>query len=311
MFRLSAIVISLSLLLCLSFSVYGEVYSWKDKNGKMHFGDKKITGIQQQKLDLKVQKSKWKKYSIEVMDVDSVLTEKELERIKSDVNTVYHFFDKKLYFDIYKTVPVKIRLFKDRREYALYLSETYEHKGWHTRGVYFSKTNEIVVVLNEKQRWRTFWTIKHETSHAIVDSLTPFVPAWLNEGLAENMEVIGKNKRNFVLYPHNENQQYAYKANQGKTLNVKKFLSLNSSDLYALLKQPLSPIQAYTGELVRMLLSTKPGRSFFIRLIHDYKRGSRIYGSKLASEHYIGGLTVLQNDWNSWINRLKSQQINM
>ncbi len=299
-------------ILLLSPQTNSEIYSWKDENGKTHFSDKARKGRKSEQINLQIQESSWEKYIIEIIDIDNVLTKEETTQIQIDVNNIYQFFDKKLHFDIYKTVPVKIRLYKKKEDYLTYLSKKTNSNHKNSRGVYFRKTNEIILYLNPEERWRTLWTIKHETSHAIVDTLTPFVPAWLNEGLAENMECLSIDNNNFRLTPHNENHRNAQASNnKGKTLNVKMFLSLSSNDYYESMRQGKSPNQTYAGELTRMLLSTRTGKNFVSRLIHIYERGSRKYSSHLVKKHYIGGLSVLQNNWNTWIDRTNSQNINL
>ncbi|MES9852468.1 MAG: DUF4124 domain-containing protein [Candidatus Thiodiazotropha sp. L084R] len=304
--------ITLTSLLLLSLPAHSVIYSWKDENGKTHFGDRVIEGVDQKKVELKVQESTWKKFDININDVDNVLTNMEKMRINRDVNTVYQFFDKILYFDIYKTVPVKIRIYKSRKDYQRYITKDGNVRNTNSRGIYFPVTNEIVVYINPKQRWRTFWTIKHETSHAIVDTVTPFVPAWLNEGLAENMEAIGVKEKTYILYPHHENYNTISQAlTNGRKLNVKQLLSLSSTDFYKRHEHRDSPHQAFSGELIRMFLSSKQGKSFITRMMHIYERGSRSYSSNLVDKHYIGGLTILQFNWNDWISRKSSIQVNL
>jgi len=290
-----------------------EIYTWQDENGNTHFSDTKVEGRQQKQLDLKVQRSHWKKFQIDINDVDHVLTEQEKQQITEDVNNVYQFFDKHLYFSMYKTVPVKIRLYQTQQAYQRYLAQQYgEHNAKHSRGIYIRASNEIVLFVNPDERWRTFWTIKHETSHAIVDTVTPFVPAWLNEGLAENMEALSVEREKLVLKPHRENHALVARAQQqGQWLDVKDFLTLSSQRYYQQLQSGPSMNQANAGELVRLFLSTRPGKDFVIRLIHIYELGSRQYGAYIVDEHYIGGLTVLQNDWDRWVERQTSQQISL
>lgn len=287
-----------------------EIYSWKDANGKMHFGDRKLEGVNQKEVTVRSHKSSWKTFEIEINDVNGVLTSEEREQIKKDVNSVYQFYDKSLYFDIYKTVPVKIRLFEMKSDYEQYTSSKYQANGKHTRGIYFSSTNEIVVYLNVAERFRTFMTIKHETSHAIVDTLTPFIPSWLNEGLAENMEVVGVENGAFYLEPHKENyRSLSWFDKQERMLDVKRFLLLTSMKFRQQQRQGRSPNQTHAGELVRMFLSQKTGKSFITRLVHIYERGSNILSAIPADEYYIGGLRVMQDDWDRWVRRSRSVRV--
>tara|TARA_R110002072_G_C7894154_1_gene529043 strand:- start:469 stop:1476 length:1008 start_codon:yes stop_codon:yes gene_type:complete len=298
------VVLIFCLLLCFSFPVFSEIYSWKDEYGNTHFGDKVLEGTEQKKVDLKVQESEWEKYLIKVNDVDNILTDKELLQIRRDVGAVYQFFDEKLYFDIYKTIPISIRLYKTQESYNNYLESMGSKNKKGSRGIYLTRNNEVVVFINKKYRLRTFWTIKHEIAHAIVASLIPFVPAWLNEGLAENMESLEVMEGIFILHPHNENYRSASRRyRHGEILNLTEFLSVKSADYYKNMKDGQNSYQAYAGELVRMLLSSETGKSLMRRLIHTYKRGSRAYSSYLVDDLYVGGTALLQQKWDEWLIR--------
>lgn len=285
-----------------------QIYTWTDGSGKVHFSDKKRNDIEQQTVEVKSHKTDWKEFHIDIIDTNGVLSDKDQQMIQRDVKDVYRFFDSKLHFDIYKTVPVKIRIFGQQGDYSAYLADTYNYIDNKTRGTYFSRSNEIVVRMNTKERWRTFWTIKHETSHAIVDTLTPYLPRWLNEGLAENMESIGYSNENFFLYPHLENRRDILTANRkGKLVSIKELLTVKNAG-WSKQQAEHTTSQVQAGELVRMLLSTSPGQSFLVRLVHNYERGDRTFSYYFAEKNYLGGTQVLENDFNRWVkNRDKNK----
>jgi hypothetical protein len=311
-FRLLVIVF-VSLVIFHPYIVVAEIYTWQDEFGNTHFGDKQDKTLEQQAVNLAVTKSQWEKYNIEINDVDNVLTEDERQQIQQDVNSVYQFYDNTLYFDMYKTVPVKIRLYEKRRDYRRYLAQEYEQKNTrHSRGVYMFASNEIIIVLNEKERWRTFWTIKHETSHAILDKLVPLVPGWLNEGLAENAEALDYVNSKLVLNPHRENHTTMHHSSEkGLKVNLERFLSMSNKAFYQSLQTGGGINQAISGELVRLLLSTRTGRDFIVELIHNYERGNRQFSSIITQQQYVGGITVLQTDWDQWVTRTLSQKVSL
>lgn len=299
-------------LLIFSFSVNAQIYRWVDESGKVHYSDKKPEGAKQEEVHLKKHDSQWQQYVIEVNDVDNILTAEEKKRIEDDVNDVYRFFDEVLYFDIYKTVPVKIRLYETQNSYIRHLKSKGSTNIFNSRGVYYPASNEIILYLNPEERWRTFWTIKHETSHAIVDTLTPFVPRWLNEGIAENMEALGVSEKSFFLHPHHENFNSINKAyKNGTRFDIAEFLSLPSKDYDRHATSAGRFRQSFVGELVRMLLSSKSGKVFLNRLIHSYERGDRTFSTYLVDKHYLGGMIVMQNNWTRWVNRPGSTKLEL
>ncbi len=289
---------------------HSEIYSWKDKNGTMHYSDKKINGLEQKKLKLTLADPKNKNFTIKILDIDKVLSVKEKKQINKDVTAVYRFFDQFLIFAINKTIQIKIRIYKTQTDYKNYLAKNYHSKSPHTRGIYFANTNEIIAYVNPVERWRTFWTIKHEASHAIIQSLAPNTPAWLNEGLSENLESLTYQNKKLILEPHYENHHSAKSVNPGnEAFQVSQFLSMKSKLFYKNMQASNGTNQIYSGELVRMLLSNTTGKNFIAHLIKIYKNGRRTYSAPLAEKYYHGGLSVMQTDWNNWSKRATSQRI--
>ena len=289
--------------------VIAEIYSWRDENGTIHFTDRKIEGVGQSTITLDIKKPDWEKFRINITDIGAGITANERKRIEEDVKTIYRFFDNKLYFDIYKTIPVNVTVFGQRAKYERYIKPKTSSRN--TRGMYFPQNNEIVVYI-QKNREGTFRTIKHETSHAIIDTLTPFVPAWLNEGIAENMEILSTHEALFYLDPHVENYNSLIRYGQeGKLLNISEFISMKSPDWRNRNRASNYVLQVQAGEFVRLLMSSSSGQSFLTRLIHSYKRGDRRLASNVAKDHYIGGLFALENNWESWRRRRDDNRVRL
>lgn len=288
-----------------------EIYRWVDNKGKVHFSDRKQDDDSQTTVELSVPTSQWKPLDIQVDAPQANLSEAERLRITTDVNHVYRFFDQKLYFDIYKTVPVKIQIFQDEQSYNTYISSRSSAKYGRTSGMYFKKDNAIAVYMKD-DRELTFRTIKHETSHAIVDTLTPFVPTWLNEGLAENMEtLIAEGNQLFIEHHHNNfNAVKALEKMRG-LLGVREFFSLNSNDWTNKNRDGGYRLQVQSGELTRMLLASRPGLSFIVRLIHAYERGDRTIAAYVVEKEYTGGIVVLELNWFRWLERTQLPKISL
>lgn len=291
---------------------HAKIYSWTDKSGKVHYGDRKVNNVEQTQVEVKTSTSKWQQYNINVIDVDRVLTDVEKATIQKDVNWVYRFYKQVMYFDMHKTIPISIRLFQTKEDYGKYRVSVGYSDGKKSWGVFLPARNEIVLYLNTRKRALTFNTIKHEVSHAILENTAGFVPAWLDEGMAENIEYLQLQGSQFSILPHWGNHWAVHwDAKKGVTINLKELLSLKSSSFRSQNKEKGNTNQEVAGELVRMLLSSRPGRNFLGRIVHKYKRGDRTYARYMVDEHYTGGLVVLQNNWNRWARREKSGRINL
>ncbi|MCW8876546.1 MAG: DUF4124 domain-containing protein [Kangiellaceae bacterium] len=280
----------------------GEIYRWVDENGKVHYSDKKVEGINQSEVELNLKKSSWTGFDIEVNVFDTNLPAEDIERIETDVNNVYRFYDRVLYFDIYKTVPVRITVLANKRKYDEYTKTKFGAKfGYSTVGMYSHRFNEIAIYVR-KSKEGFFRTIKHEASHAIVASLVPFIPKWLNEGIAENMETVYLEGDRLAVAHHSGNYRKVSHSDS-RVKQVKAFLSMPSRNWNKQNASSSSMAYAQAGEMVRLFLSSQHGLSFITRLIHAYKRGDKRFASVIAGEHYVGGLQVMQNHWDVWRER--------
>jgi len=289
------------LLLC--STVNAEIYRWVDGKGRLHFGDKPKTqlpgGAKQEKVELDITPSSWQRFDIKISMFDMELSEAELLRIQKDVNNVYQFYDRVMYFDFYKTVPVSISIYKDKDAYVAYLQGVLGGSvASSSRGVFIGKTNEIVVYMRESRNG-TLETIKHETSHAIIASIAPNTPGWLNEGLAEQMEKIDRKDGALVVYRHAENRKRLQ--DRSNMLSLRKMLDLKSTDWRKANLSSNAYLQAHAGELLYFLLSATPRKSFVSRILQEYKRGNDIRSLYLVRDNYIGDIGGMETGWELWL----------
>ncbi len=289
--------------LCGSFAG-AEIYQWTDEQGRVHFGDRKLESVKQVALDVKTAHSQWQPYAIAIETIDVELSAAERARIEADVNNVYRFFDSVLFFDMYKTVPVKIRIYPDARAYQAYLAQVVSGPLPPSRGVYLSRSNEIAVYI-QPDRAATFETIKHETSHAIVDTIAPFTTAWLNEGLAEQMETLELENDRLAIGRNRENQYFVQQlsAEAHGLIGLEKLFALPSDEWRRHHSNTGIPLYCQTGELVYFLLNSAPGRNFIVRLLHRYERGTRELSAQLVDQDYTGGIPAMQGAWNHWLSQ--------
>jgi uncharacterized protein DUF4124 len=279
-------------------SVQAKIYRWVDESGKVHFSDKKSKKYDQTTVKPNIHKSTWKRFDISVNLVDVKLSQDEVERIQRDVNNVYQFYDQIMFFDFYKTVPVKIHIESNRNNYYQHLRQLLGREPSPSNGMYIRKGHQIVVYIRE-DRNGTLETIKHEANHAIIDSIVPSTPTWLNEGLAEQMETLVADGETLVIHRHPANSQQVNR--QQNLLSLRQLLDLQNGEWRKLSAKSNFILQAQSGELVYFLLSSNTGRSFISRVLHEYKRGSRKRSLYLVNENYVGDILGMEINWQRWL----------
>ncbi|KZZ46112.1 MAG: DUF4124 domain-containing protein [Saccharospirillaceae bacterium] len=295
------------------FSVFSqaEIYKWVDENGKIHFGDKprQQKAVNAQKVQIQTSPSSWQPLNIQVLyrgSLEHTLTnehELDRQRIQREVNWVYRFYDEILYFDFYKKVPVKINVLRDMQEYHDYVFKISGFSAKNSLGVYLPSLHEIAVFIHPEKldgKEGTYRTIKHEASHAIIGSLAELIPAWLNEGMAEQMEYMTHQDGKFIIPHHKRNRRSVLRSRQ-RLMAVDRFIEIDSRRWRKAQANGV-PTQGVAGQLVYLSLSKSYGRSFITRLLQDYKRGERKRSFYLLDEHYIGGTSAFKLHWQTWLN---------
>lgn len=284
-------------------SSYAEIYKWVDEDGKVHFGDRKDHSVEQEVVNVKPGASKWSRFDIRIRAVDVELSDEESQQIVDGVNNVYEFFDRVMSFDMYRTVPVNILIFKDRAEYQNYLVRKNRGLAVASYGLYIPSEHQIAVYVREN-RSLTFKTIKHEVSHAVVDTIVPYAPAWLNEGLAEQMEMLESDESGLYFERHQENRWVVAQAReQGRLTDIDQFLKLSSDKWRHSDMSGSSSLRAQAGQFLGFLLSKPTRRNFVVRLMHNFNRGDRTLAYYLVDDNYIGGVSMLDLDWRRWLHQ--------
>ena len=290
-----------SLLMLLANSSVAEIYKWVDEDGKVHFSDRKDHRVEQELVNVKPNSSTWSGFDIKIEALGVELTAEERQQIAGGVNNVYEFFDRVMFFDMYQTVPVNLLILKNREAYQRYLLGKNRGHASASYGMYIPAEHQIVVYV-QSNRSRTFKTIKHEVSHAVVDTIVPYAPAWLHEGLAEQMEMLERDQAGLYFDRHEENQSVvAFAHDRGLLTDIDQFLKLQSSKWRHSQLSGQGPLQAQAGQFLSFLLSRPTSRAFVVRLMHNFNRGDRTLSYYLVDDNYIGGVDVLELDWGSWL----------
>ncbi|OAN93285.1 hypothetical protein A8B84_19545 [Marinobacter sp. EhC06] len=288
-------------LLTVASSGHAKIYKWVDEDGKVHFSDRQDHRVKQEVVNVKPGTSEWSRFEIDIKTVDVKLSEEEHQQIVEGVNNVYEFFDRVMSFDMHRTVPVNILILKDGATYRNYLVRRDGGMAVASYGLYIPSEHQIVVYIR-KNRSLTFKTIKHEVSHAVVDSIVPYSPAWLNEGLAEQMEMLKRDESGLYFERHHENRWVVDQAReQGRLTAIDQLLKLSSNNWRHSDFSGRSSLRAQSGQFVYFLLSKPTSRNFVVRLMHNFNRGDRTLSYYLVDDNYIGGVTMLALDWRRWL----------
>lgn len=302
---------ALAFLLLAANPALAEIYKWVDDNGKVHFTDRKNYAIEQEVVNVKPSASDWSRFDIQIKTVGVELAQSEHRQIEDDVNNVYEFFDRVMVFDMYQTVPVKILILQDAAHYQQHLASMGKGFMVASYGVYIHANQQIIVYMQE-DRARTFETIKHEVSHAVLNSLVPYAPAWLHEGLAEQTEMLERDQAGLYFKRHAENAWLVDRAREdGHLTDIDQFLKLPSHKFRHSDLSGRSYVRAQASQFLSFLLAKPTRRDFLVRLMHNFNRGDRTLSYYLVNDNYVGGVRVLTSDWRRWLYRQGEQVVRL
>ena len=164
-----------ALLLASANPTLAEIYKWVDEKGKVHFTDRKNYAVEQEVVNVKPSASDWSRFDIQIKTVGVELSESEHQQIEDGVNNVYEFFDRVMFFDMYKTVPVNILILKDAAQYQQYLAGLGKGFMVASYGVYFHANQQIIVYVQE-DRAGTLPAITSRPQVAAAGAVAPTAP---------------------------------------------------------------------------------------------------------------------------------------
>ncbi len=109
---------------------------------------------------------------------DSQILLGELQQLKADIESTLALRPAK--------GTIQLNLFRHKRNYIRYVSRRFP-AGANRQALYIKGTDTGRIYIYRHLRYLT--DVRHETSHAVLHNALPFLPLWLDEGLAEYFEV--------------------------------------------------------------------------------------------------------------------------
>ena len=125
--------------------------------------------------------------------------------------------------------PVEVNLFRTKGSYQSYLRQRVPEGMF--RPALFVKSEDMGRVYVYR-RWGFEKDVRHECTHAVLHNTLPYVPLWLDEGLAEYFEVsrADRAKRNPHLAELKRRVYFGWKPNIKKLETLESLQEMDASD---------------------------------------------------------------------------------
>jgi len=178
---------------------------------------------------------------------------------------------------------------------------------------YFSGRHREAVILQKKDSKATkdakdmVAIIFHEVSHFMLRYNIPWVPEWVNEGLAEyfgGMNVFGENRR--VFLQKGSSRWLKRWSKKGFPIELTEYLNLTHDEWMRLREQDSTAAYGIGYSLVYFLMSRAETEVVLKELLWAFKmQATDVDSVKTIDSYYPGGFEKLQRNWKKWMPRAR------
>lgn len=286
---------ALILLLAGSAAASG-VYTWRDADGRLHFGDAPPETEQAQ--DLSRQYDYRPPFSIVIEGIDYAVSPRLHNRISTSVRKIFAIYRQALEIEYPEETEFRIVIYGTKDAYRAYQQRVAPALR-HSDGFYNAASNRI-----------TTWgmaepylvpLIIHEVSHAISASHGRYIPTWLNEGLAEYFEAMDVSGLSASVPV----QSHWLRDLRGRgwhrhAPDLRARLDVAHEDWYA--ASGSSHVgYALSWSVVYFLMDSAPGRQLVRQLLALPHSPDRPDSMAFIAARWPGGLPAFTEAWREWL----------
>ncbi|TCS38782.1 DUF1570 domain-containing protein [Reinekea marinisedimentorum] len=273
------------------------VYSWKDENGQVHFGDRAPQNVDAEKHALAGRK-----------DYFDVSVSYPSGPIDSNIGEALAIGGRAIADSISRLLPagtmakseIDMQVFGSRNALMKFMYEETGSASSQADGFYLPLNNKVAVLYRGSDSYAQQVAL-HESTHVFQFQNIGFMPGWVTEGMAEYfemLEVSGSAK----LVPVNQSW-IAYIQNQGRLIPLQTLMTADHSAW-----QGSQAGQFYASSWALFYFMMLPeNRAMTQQLLADMSQDKcdevpDAHYMDMVDDLYRGGLEKLENDWVTWFN---------
>lgn len=283
-----------------SLAAHGDIFQWRDENGKLHFGDRPPEQVDSEKVTPKTSPV-MQELEITVLRQDFTLPDGLHDSTLEAIRSIYRRYRSDFGLDLHGTAQVNLYLFEQQADFRQWMVERIGSSNANYAGVFIPSSNEVAV-------WR--WgddqdvaqTVLHESSHVLLYQLSPASPVWLHEGLAQYFQTLkvqpdGRLKVSPLTDAQARIRQWM---DEGRLITLRQYLSLDDTQ-WRRMAHELDAIHYTVAWATTAFLMSKPvGRSTLRTLLQELEKTDSRPTLRRIGEIYPGGLTRLEYDFFRW-----------
>jgi hypothetical protein len=172
---------------------------------------------------------------------------------------------------------------------------------------YYRHSDREAVVSGKTNRAQVRYTAVHESSHAILMDQAPYVPAWLNEGLAEYFNLIEVDGSGARIPSQYERAETLAEITHGGGWPLETLFSMSAAQWTSLDLETTQLAYAQGWSLAYFFMNSESGRRELRALIAEFEKpGTELDSVKFIERIHPGGVKALEKQWRSWLQRSRS-----
>jgi hypothetical protein len=276
----------------------GEIFSWTDEQGNVHFGDRPPTNVEAETKNLVGRKDF---FDMTLSYPNSEVSAELSESLEVNGRAISKALGQLIPKDRMTKSVIDMKVFTSQSAFLAYKRVVAPNLSNNVSGFY-SALNNSVAVLHSGNEKLTQLTALHEATHVFQYKNIGIMPGWLSEGMAsyfENMEVKGHSK---VVPVSN---QWRYVLNRYQTsIAVKDLLTADYSNWQG---ANGALYYATSWALVHYMMLPENRavmRTYLDMLSRDKCNQESVqFNLEFFEQEYNGGVSKLQSDLFAWFER--------
>lgn len=278
------------------------VYKWKDKQGRMHYSDKKPSEGAPIDISQTLDK-KESKFTLRYQTVGAGVPGGLRDQLHYSTDKIFTLLSSGLSIENTRPIELNMTVYGQEKDYLALRHSLYPSSSSNAPGFY-SLEHNLAAVLNRRQPEETSRTAIHEAAHVVIAGLYGATPRWFTEGFAEYASPITV-----------RGQLASVKSNEYWFMVLRQLASRKG--LPSLAAYWAVPSEQWEGELKAQYYAT--AWSVIAFMMDDTERRDNLSSYMSAMEgsycqplqaldlasFYPGGLTNLQLEWERWVTQSK------
>lgn len=239
-------------------------------------------------------------FKLQIEPIDCYLSPQVLDQIQKGAHFLYGVFHQQFGLEFPASLEFRVKLFARHAAYKEYQRKVSGADSDY--GFYVPRLNEAVIVFQSNEALMK-QIILHEIVHAFINQWHPFIPRWLNEGMAMYFETLQIQNEKVIIQPHAGAAFYlAQEITMNRLTNVRRFLEI-STEWEEYHKGNVGGPYAYAWSITFFLMSSRERQNYFKYFLTVMKQNQRgkDFSSEAMNVSYPGGIQKFEQDWHAWL----------